>query len=785
MSLTARVMLPIALLAGTALFLLALMLAQSLSVAAQAGLQQHLNVISTQLTDAAGALAVERGTVSGLLGDPAHAAAPARATAASSRARGEATLDHALAAVTGIDTAPLLAVRTQMQALRQGVDQALAGAAAQAPALPVWFGAATAQIDAVVALRRAIDAQADIGSQIARLIAVRDRLAEMSEYAGRQRGLLNGLIAAGVTATPEQILTNVAAEGRIDAAWAPIHYSLATASAPLRGKVDDAGRVWFNDFAPLRHQVLTAAIQHTAWPVPAADWFARATAGINTLLAAQRQASDDIAALSAAQAEAEKTHAAVQLGLLAAALAVVAAIGWYVLYGIARPLRRATGVIEQLAAGDLDVALPPVRRRDEVGRLLAATAHFRDLAREGRAMTEAQAELRAQAERARTEAMREVGEMVEEIGARVIVSVGGKADDLTRVAAQLQHGAESVAGAARLTRQDAEAVQHQTDSAAAAAAQLAAAIGEIAEQMERAAAATRAAVDRTAQAQAVFTALDASVHEIGEVAALIAQVAGRTNLLALNATIEAARAGEAGRGFAVVAGEVKALARETTNSTARITSRIAAIETQTRAVSTAMAGITESVSELNMVATAVAAAVEQQSAATSGIAEAARDARAAANRSAGRMAEVADGSANSAEACGEVTSIARLVAGSVGDMQTTLVSVLRTRIADLDRRAAARIKVRLPGRLEFDGGSIKDTVLDVSTGGARVELAESAEYPAKGTSCRLIADGLPPIRAEIVGASGTELHLHFLFDDTGEQARMASAVERLAVQRAA
>jgi len=75
--------------------------------------------------------------------------------------------------------------------------------------------------------------------------------------------------------------------------------------------------------------------------------------------------------------------------------------------------------------------------------------------------------------------------------------------------------------------------------------------------------------------------LGESSQEIGDIVALINDIADQTNILALNAAIQASAAGEAGRGFAVVADEVQRLAERSSNATKRIEMLVKTIQADT------------------------------------------------------------------------------------------------------------------------------------------------------------------------------------------------------------
>ncbi len=284
--------------------------------------------------------------------------------------------------------------------------------------------------------------------------------------------------------------------------------------------------------------------------------------------------------------------------------------------GIVPPLTQMTEAMTQLANGVLNIKIPALGRRDEVGRMAAAVQVFKENAERVQAMEqEAEAQARRVEEEKRA-AMAAMATEFENSVAAIVTSVSSAADHMRASAESLSDTAAQALTQTHTVAEAAEQGSHNVQTVASAAEELTASIQEIARQVTEANRVAQQAVDEAGTTNNGVQQLAIAAVRIDDVVRLIQAIAEQTNLLALNATIEAARAGDAGKGFAVVANEVKALASQTAKATEDIQAQIGAIQRESSQSAKAIQSVAGIIGSISHITATVAAAVEQQGAAT-------------------------------------------------------------------------------------------------------------------------------------------------------------------------
>ncbi len=220
-------------------------------------------------------------------------------------------------------------------------------------------------------------------------------------------------------------------------------------------------------------------------------------------------------------------------GLGALALALAAAIAYWITASITRPANRALGIAQTVASGDLTSQIHS-DTTDEMGQLLQALKAMND----NLATT-----------------VGTVRSGTDTIATAALEVASGSLDLSSRTeqqASSLEETASSMEQLTSTTKQNAENAR-QANALARSASEVAARGGQVIDQVT-----------------GTMNEINASSSRIADIIGVIDGIAFQTNILALNAAVEAARAGEDGRGFAVVASEVRNLAQRSASAAREI-----------------------------------------------------------------------------------------------------------------------------------------------------------------------------------------------------------------------
>ena len=305
-SLQAKLTIGMGLLGVTALVATGFLLWAAWDGRASALRYERMNRFATHVNDAAGYHAIERGVGNTLLataggGDDAlrRKSKDVRAKADEAVAAAEALAGELESLVAGDAFPRQLRLwresRTAMESARAGLD-------ARAIQPKAWVSAASHNIDQELAARREVFAA---GSAAERVIAwntgLRADVAQMCEYAGRERALIGGHVASAKPLAPEALKTLAANRALVEQSMARVLplKDLPDTDAELRKAVQAFEAEFCGPYQQLREQVYAASAAGQSYPVDGPAWIERSTKAINTGLAigpvAARLADDAVA----------------------------------------------------------------------------------------------------------------------------------------------------------------------------------------------------------------------------------------------------------------------------------------------------------------------------------------------------------------------------------------------------------------------------------------------------------------------------------------------------------
>jgi methyl-accepting chemotaxis protein len=346
---------------------------------------------------------------------------------------------------------------------------------------------------------------------------------------------------------------------------------------------------------------------------------------------------------------------------------------------VARPVSAMTAAMRELAAGNFDIVLPGLGRKDEVGEMACAVETFKVKASEKARHEAEQQQQQAQAVAARQRA--EMHRMADQFEA----AVGGIIETVSSTSNELEAAANSLTTTAATTQQlsttvaaASEEASTNVQSVASATEEMSGSVNEISRRVHESNKIAIEAVSQAQQTDVRINELSKASNRIGDAVKIITAIAEQTNLLALNATIEAARAGEAGRGFAVVASEVKALASQTAKATEEIGHQITGIQEATQASVNAIKEIGSTIGRISEISTSIASAVEEQGAATQEIARNVQQAAQGTAQVAASITDVNRGAGETGSASAQVLASAQSLASESNHLKIEVQKFLST-----------------------------------------------------------------------------------------------------------
>lgn len=520
-------------------------------------------------------------------------------------------------------------------------------------------------------------------------------------------------------------------------------------STPEAMKVDDLRKKFA---AGLNTQVVEG--------VTPAEWWAATTARIEALKSVEDVLAAEIEARNAEEVSTSRTHLILITCAIMSVLVLVFAATATLAASLIRPLKRVAEILGDVGRGKSDILPPPsLPARSEIGLVSNAMGQFLALLKAQQTAAVERQNSRVKSLVAQRELLFSMRERVEsatvECLATVVQGASGMAAETEGLRTAMDHVRTTSDAAANAAEMSKSSNRHAADLSS----QIAAAIGEIGGQVQRGADLAKASANRAGAAKETISALVSATNEIEKMAAIINDVAGRTNLLALNATIEAARAGEAGKGFAVVAEEVKALATQTAKASGDISARISAIQNVTHDAASSLTCIINDIGSIDEVTVAIAAAMHEQRVASAGFVETFQTVNQAVEDVAKRMSEISNTVTDVQGISQRVDDVAKRMHQDSLRARDEIPGIVRTTSEDIERRAHQRVVSTDEVILEVGGSVTSARLENMSEAGACIA---STSQPPAGTEMWLTLPDAQRVHVRVIWSDVTKFGVQYL-----------------------
>jgi methyl-accepting chemotaxis protein len=518
---------------------------------------QQLVSLAQDVSTLVDTLQAERGQTNGYLGGQG----PVPDTLKTARTRTDAAMQafsRQLATQAGSDVSQLATDRASaVQAL---LAQRAAIDSRSMPA-PQVFADYTAQIESLLALV-AGTAQMTRQTDITHYGVALSNLQCVKEFAGRERGFVNGVLAAGSFTQ-----ATLAQAAGLQAQQRACQQQLLSLAPPQLSTLlaSQLQSPEYQAVQQLRQQIYGTAIGSPPGLSPA-QWFQVTSARIGALKQAETGLLSRLHERIGGQLASAQNQLALTLAGILSLIVLLVAGGTAVYRSIRVPVQK----LERMLTGmshNLDLAV----RADLTGS--------DEIARMGRALDQLVAAFAATLREVKMNAhqLQQAADSLQSVSARAAMAAESQSSASTQVAAAVEQMSAGMA-----------AVSDNTHESLRVAQQMQADVGRGRQRMHATTQAMQDTSRTVDEAGGIINTLADKSQSIRQIITAISDIADQTNLLALNAAIEAARAGETGRGFAVVADEVRKLAERTSRETVEITQLIAGITSDTGLAASSM-----------------------------------------------------------------------------------------------------------------------------------------------------------------------------------------------------